>query len=335
MLLSILIPSHNHEQFVLSTIQAAARIDVADKEIIVIDDGSSDSSVRVIREYIASLNTSANIQFIARENRGLVKTLNEGLSISRGKYFYAVASDDIPIPEGVAALLKILQNDDDLQFALGNALYMDSEEQREFRPAYGEAHRRFFALPYEQRRKQMYLRYPQPILLQATVFRTSALKSMNGWREDIVVDDFSLFLRMLSQLKQVGKDFAYHPEIMACFYRQHPSNSYRNLMRQFTMVEQALAKLSPPEWRDAALFRNFALHGLHALRTRKARLFAEMFYSTVRHMGVLRFLRALVSESGGMMRYALSRRRRVDEAGSTVIHEPPAKNMGYPQSASF
>ncbi len=334
MLLSILIPSYNHEQFVLSTIRAAARIDVADTEIIVIDDGSSDSSVRVIREYIASLNTSANIRFIARENRGLVKTLNEGLSMARGKYFYVVASDDIPIPEGVASLLKILQNDDDLQFALGNALYMDSEEQREFRPAYGEAHRRFFALPYEQRQKQMYLRYPQPLLLQATVFRTSALKSIHGWREDIVVDDFSLFLRMLSQRKQVGKDFAYHPEIMACFYRQHPSNSYRNLMRQFTMVEQALAKLSPPEWRDAALFRNFASHGLQAMRRREGWLLAQMFYSTVKHLGFLRFVWTFVSESWEILKYRLSR-NRVNEPVPTVIHDPPAKNVGYPRSASF
>lgn len=127
MLLSIVIPSYNHERFVLSTIQAAARIAILSKEIIVIDDGSSDASTSIIREYIASKGASNNIRLIARENRGLVKTLNEGLSISRGKYFYVVASDDIPIPEGISNLVNHLENNGALQFVLGNALFMDSE----------------------------------------------------------------------------------------------------------------------------------------------------------------------------------------------------------------
>src|ERR1039458_1359501 len=118
MLLSIIIPSYNHARFVVSTIQAAARIDVQDKEIIVIDDGSPDASSSVIREYIASKGKDSNIRLIARENRGLVKTLNEGLSIARGRYFYLVASDDIPIPEGICSLVNRIENNGDLQFSL-------------------------------------------------------------------------------------------------------------------------------------------------------------------------------------------------------------------------
>jgi glycosyltransferase involved in cell wall biosynthesis len=290
MLLSIIIPSYNHERFVVSTIQAAARIDVQDKEIIVIDDGSPDASASVIRDYIASKDTGDNIRLIARENRGLVKTLNEGLSIAQGEYFYLVGSDDIPIPEGISSLVRYLENNGSLQFALGNALFMDSEYQCEFKPTYGDAHRLLFTLPYDRRHKEMFLHYPQPILLQATVFKTSALKDIGGWREDIISDDFSLFLMLLSQWKNVGEDFAYRPDVMACFYRRHEANVSRNLERQFMTIDQALTHLCPAEWQDAAYLRNFAGHAIVAVRRRNILLAVRLFRSTVTHIGLLRCL---------------------------------------------
>ena len=309
LLLSIIIPSYNHEKFVLSTIRAAVRIDVRDKEILVIDDGSTDDSVRILREYIAGEGAGANVRLIARENRGLVRTLNEALRMSAGKYFYAVASDDIPIPEGVASLVDHLENNPGLEFVLGNALFMESEEQREFQPAYGAAHRRFFGLPQDVRREEMYLNYPQPLLLQASVFKTSTLQAIGGWREDIVVDDYSLFLRMLGQFPNAGKDFDYCPEIATCFYRMHATNSWRNEERQFRMIEQALAKLCPAEWRDAALVKNFVLHGMIALKHKRPRLAARFLRSTVRHVGFLRSMVLSVSEVRRWWKERRSRRR--------------------------
>jgi glycosyltransferase involved in cell wall biosynthesis len=328
MLLSIIIPSYNHERFVASTMQAAARIDVQDKEIIVIDDGSPDASASVIREYIASKGTGNNIRLIARENRGLVKTLNEGLSIAQGKYFYVVASDDIPIPEGISGLVNHLENHGDLQFALGNALFMDSEYQREFKPTYGEAHRRFFALPYDRRQEEMFLHYPQPILLQATVFKTSALKDIGGWREDIISDDFSLFLRLFSQLKNVGKDFAY-PDVMTCFYRRHEVNISRNWERQFMTIDQALTHLCPTEWQDAAYLRNFANHCIGAMINGKLFLAVRLFHFTVARIGLLRWLRAAGPALIDLLITILSRRLR-HKVEIVVAHEPAATMMDHP-----
>jgi glycosyltransferase involved in cell wall biosynthesis len=292
MLLSIVIPSYNHARFVVSTIRAAAKINIQDKEVIVIDDGSSDASVSVIREYIASKGTGHNIRLITRENRGLVRTLNEGLAVAQGKYFYAVASDDIPIPEGICSLVNHLENNGDLQFALGNALFMDSEYQREFTLAYGEAHQRFFALPYRRRHKELFLDFPHPILLQAAVFKTSTLKGLGGWREDITSDDLALFLRLFSEHKDEGKDFAYQPDVITCFYRRHGSNVSLNLERQFMTIDQALTHLCPTEWRDAAYLRNFADLGIMAVKNREIRAAIRLFQSTFAHMGLLRCLRA-------------------------------------------
>jgi glycosyltransferase involved in cell wall biosynthesis len=296
MLLSIVIPSYNHAKFVLSTIKAAASIDIRDKEIIVIDDGSTDESVAVIREYIGDANSDVNIRLISRENRGLVRTLNEGLSIALGKYFYVVASDDIPIPEGIVRLVNLLGDNDEVHFAMGNALVMHAEQQGGLMPTYRSAHARFFSLEADLRSKAMFMNYPNPLLLQGTVFRTSTLMDIGGWREDILLDDFSLFVRLLSNFPQMGKHFLYKPDIMVCLYRQHTSNSYRNSMRQLMLVEQSLTLLCPPEWRNEAIARKYAYYGQVALRNGRLREVADLFQSMVARTGILCSIHASACE---------------------------------------
>jgi glycosyltransferase involved in cell wall biosynthesis len=321
MLLSIIIPSYNHERFVINTMEASAKIDVQDKEIIVIDDGSSDTSASLIREYITRNVSGNNPRLIQRTNRGLVKTLNEGLSIALGKYFYVVASDDIPIPAGVSSLVNHLEKDGNLQFALGNALIMNSEYQGRFRPAYGEAHRRFLTLPYDRRRKEMFLHYPQPLLLQATVFRTSALRTIGGWREELISDDLSLFLRLFSEPQSVGMNFAYYPDVFTCFYRRHEANISNNLQRQFMTSVQALKQLCPPEWQDAAYLRTVADLGITALKSGEIDLVAGWFNSTVAHIGLLRSLRAA---GPALIDSLLTRLSRRLSPRMVVTHEPAA-----------
>jgi glycosyltransferase involved in cell wall biosynthesis len=324
MVLSIVIPSYNHAHFVLSTIKAAAGIDIHDKEIIVIDDGSTDNSVAVIQKYIEDAHPDINIRLISRENRGLVRTLNEGLSIALGKYFYVVASDDIPISEGIVRLVNLLGENDEFHFAMGNALVMRAEQQRGLMPTYRSTHARFFALEADLRRKAMFMNYPNPLLLQATVFRTSTLMDIGGWREDILLDDFSLFVRLLSQFPQMGRHFLYKPDIMVCLYRQHTSNSYRDSMRQLMLVEQSLTLLCPPEWRTEAIARKYAYYGQVSLRNGRLREVADLFQSMVTRMGVLRSIHASVCELTSIIGNKL---RDKYSFTSTALPDSATKNM--------
>lgn len=295
MFLSIIIPSYNHEKFVLSTIRAAESIDVPEKEIIVIDDGSKDASVSIIRDYIAQSGSTC-IRFIARENRGVVRTLNEGLSIAQGRYLYAVGSDDIPIPEGIAQLLDLLEGNPGMQFAMGNALVMYSEAQRSFKLTYGAEHDRFFATPSAHRRKEMFFNYPNPLLLQASVFRTATLRGIGGWRSDIVLDDVPLFFALFLRYSNENGDYSFHSEIMACLYRQHHNNNYRNVGRQFAMTREMFTKLCPLEWRNDAIAKTAAHYSLIAMRGRNMREARHLLHSLIEYAGALRSIGILSQE---------------------------------------
>ena len=89
-LVSVLMASYNHEKFV----EAAVRSVMAQKgvafELVVIDDGSTDSSPEILERLQAELKFT----YVHRENKGVVATMNELVSMARGKYFCSFASDD-------------------------------------------------------------------------------------------------------------------------------------------------------------------------------------------------------------------------------------------------
>jgi glycosyltransferase involved in cell wall biosynthesis len=88
-LVSIIIPAYNHEAYVSEAISSVLAQSLADFELIVIDDGSTDATAERIEAF-----TDERIHFFRQENRGAAATLNRGLELARGKYCTILNSDD-------------------------------------------------------------------------------------------------------------------------------------------------------------------------------------------------------------------------------------------------
>ena len=91
MKVSVIIPCYNHKRFVLKAIKSVLEQSWPDVELIVIDDGSTDGSKEIIEQFHS---TRSEFIFIARENRGLVYTLSQGLQLATGDFVCELASDD-------------------------------------------------------------------------------------------------------------------------------------------------------------------------------------------------------------------------------------------------
>lgn len=89
-LVSVLIPSYNHAKYIGETIDSIINQTYKNIELIVIDDGSTDNSVEVL----TNLSEKYNFILIVRENKGVSATMNQGIQLSKGKYFTSCASDD-------------------------------------------------------------------------------------------------------------------------------------------------------------------------------------------------------------------------------------------------
>jgi len=93
---SVVVPNHNHAQYLEKSLSAILRQSVQPLEVIVLDDASTDNSVEVIRR-IAAQNPL--IRLIQNEkNLGVMPNVNKGLDLSRGEYVFFGAADDEVFP---------------------------------------------------------------------------------------------------------------------------------------------------------------------------------------------------------------------------------------------
>ena len=87
-LVSIVIPAYNHEKFLSQAIDSVLEQSYSNIEIIVIDDGSTDNTVDVLKSY------GKNIYWQTQENIGQAKTLNKGWSTANGEILSYLSADD-------------------------------------------------------------------------------------------------------------------------------------------------------------------------------------------------------------------------------------------------
>lgn len=100
-LISVVIPVFNVEEFIGACIDSVIGQTYRNVEIILIDDGSTDSSPDICDKYSAEYN---NISVIHQKNAGLSVARNIGLSFARGKYVYFLDSDDCITSDAIERL---------------------------------------------------------------------------------------------------------------------------------------------------------------------------------------------------------------------------------------
>jgi glycosyltransferase involved in cell wall biosynthesis len=104
-LISVLMPVFNAELFLKDSIESILNQTINDFEFIIINDGSTDSSLDIIQKYSKLDN---RIKCYSRENRGLVDTLNHGIMLARGKWIARMDADDIAYPNRFSETVSML-----------------------------------------------------------------------------------------------------------------------------------------------------------------------------------------------------------------------------------
>lgn len=94
-LISVAMPVYNGESHLVEAIDSILSQKFTNFEFIIIDDGSTDNSLKILREY---QQRYARIRLIARENRNLATTLNDIIDLARGKWIARMDQDDIALP---------------------------------------------------------------------------------------------------------------------------------------------------------------------------------------------------------------------------------------------
>ena len=103
---SVIIPAFNHEQFVAEAIQSVLDQTYQDFEIVITDDGSTDSTVDVIKTFV-----DERIKlFCFQQNQGASKAANNCIAHSSGEYIAMLSSDDAFYPDKLEKQVEFLEN---------------------------------------------------------------------------------------------------------------------------------------------------------------------------------------------------------------------------------
>jgi len=109
--LTIFISCYNEEEFIVATIEtviAAARSVGLSYEILVIDDGSHDASVRLVKEFIESHPNENLILRINRANKGLAQNYLDGAFLGCGKYYRLICGDNAEPKESIISVFQAI-----------------------------------------------------------------------------------------------------------------------------------------------------------------------------------------------------------------------------------
>lgn len=107
-LVSVVIPMYNAERTILRAIESVQAQTYAAWELILIDDGSKDGTLPLVREYIARHSLPATV--VGRENRGVSCTRNEGIRLAKGTYVAFLDADDMWMPQKLERQMACLRD---------------------------------------------------------------------------------------------------------------------------------------------------------------------------------------------------------------------------------
>ena len=103
-LVSILIPCYNSEQWIAKSLKSVLSQTWMSKEVIVVDDGSTDNSLSIAKQFEAG-----NVKVIIQENRGASAARNRALKEAQGDFIQYLDADDLLAPNKIECQINLLE----------------------------------------------------------------------------------------------------------------------------------------------------------------------------------------------------------------------------------
>jgi glycosyltransferase involved in cell wall biosynthesis len=131
-LVSILMPAYNAERWIAASIRSALSQTWERKEIIIIDDGSSDRTSEIAKGF-----ESGNVKVITQENRGASVARNRALDVAQGDYIQWLDADDLLAPEKITRQLAAAEGtrEDRILYSGPYGVFHHTVDRARYRPS--------------------------------------------------------------------------------------------------------------------------------------------------------------------------------------------------------
>ena len=197
-LISVYITNHNYGKYLKQSVESVLNQSFKDFELIIIDDGSNDSSKKILKNY----EKNPLIKVIYQKNKGLTISNNIAIKLAQGEYIVRLDADDYFHKDALKNLLTGF-NDSEIGMVFGD--WYDIDENGDL---------------IERKKRHNFQKevtlYDQPAHGACTMFRKKCLIKIDGYDESITRQDgYELWLRFIRNFK------VNNINIPIFYYRQH------------------------------------------------------------------------------------------------------------------
>lgn len=224
---SVVMTSYNYGQYLKTTIESVLNQTLPAREVIIIDDGSTDDSAEVAAAF------GERVKFVAQENQGVCAARNNGAKRASGDVIAFMDSDDIWRPEKLAKQIKAFEADSEVGIVSCGIRFFNP--QGETIVEYNEGMNGYCARDI--------LLYEKPVLnttASAIAVRRDVFERIGGFDENRAL--FSAEDREFCYRAALVSKLAFVPEILVD-YRIHGGNGHLNILRMERALEAAYEKI--------------------------------------------------------------------------------------------
>ncbi len=186
---SVIIPTYNRRDFAREAIASVCAQTYRDFELIVVDDGSTDGTARIVKEF--RQGRADSIQYIFQTNQGVSAARNHGVVRSSGQLLAFLDSDDVWQPEKLATQIAFFNAQPTAQICQTQEVWL----RRGLRVNPRNKHRKSGGDIF-LRSLELCLVSPSAVMMQRTLF-----ERMGGFDEQLpACEDYDLWLRIAARL---------------------------------------------------------------------------------------------------------------------------------------
>lgn len=190
---SIVTANYNNGKYLKDFIGSVIKSSVLPKELIIIDDGSTDDSIKILEDY-SKLEYLKIIKF--DKNRGFCNALNEGIKNASADYIMRVDPDDIILVNRIKTQFEFLEKNKEIDVVGSNVIYFHNDTKKEvFRSNFPTNHSGI---------KTTFIRGEHGVQHPSTMIRAKVMKQYNYKQENFKAEDYEIFALMIKD----GHQFA-------------------------------------------------------------------------------------------------------------------------------
>jgi glycosyltransferase involved in cell wall biosynthesis len=240
---SVCMPVYNCERYVAEAVESVLAQTFRDFDFLIIDDGSTDGSLRILERYAA---LDPRIRLISRLNQGLVASLNELVNLAKGEFLARMDADDIAMPERFEKQVDYLRTHPECAVVGSRVWDTDAD---------GDPVAEYPTLSDHEEIDAFHFQMKGPALIHPSIMmRRAAVLAIGGYRNFVLSEEVDLYLRLAERWRLARvPDYLLKYRIHTANYSRSPQTrewSYRvnsEILTEAYQRRNLPVTLPPPE----------------------------------------------------------------------------------------